>query len=150
MAILDLNTIEQLHGRIQMCRVCWEAEQASLLKAKIENHTWVKKTSTKKLQTAIDEVVFMLPQYLLEYTFSNSFIRALTHKKKKNTSGYVHLWTHLYWIYNHRCSECEDTHSIGWVSVLVSRLDVNAHAHVAIRFRDSVSDPEFDKWGTLF
>lgn len=42
-------------------------------------------------------------------------------------------------------SMLKDTHSIHLVSVLVSCLDVNAHTHVAIRFRDSVRDPEFDK-----
>lgn len=58
---------------------------------------------------------------------------------------YIYEHICIEFMHNHRCRESEDTHSIGWVSVLVSRLDVNAHAHVAIRFRDSVRDPEVDK-----
>lgn len=50
------------------------------------------------------------------------------------------------YIYEHVCiGSMHRAQSFRLVSVLVSRLDVNAHAHVAIRFRDSVRDPEFDK-----
>ncbi len=68
----------------------------------------------KKLQTAIDEVIFMPPQYLLECTSSNSFIRTLPHKKKKKKNQDMYIYEHICieFMHNHKCSECEDTHSI--------------------------------------
>lgn len=87
----------------------------------------------------------MQPQYLVEYT---SVIASSGHyyiQKRLFQDMYIYEHICIGFMHNPRCSEFEDTHSIGWVSVLASRLDVNAHTHVAIRFRDSVRDPEFDK-----
>ncbi len=96
---------------IQMCRACWEAKQATLLKAEPETQ----EDQHKKLLTVIDDGHVSHTYGTSVFGgihFNNIFIRTLLHKKRLFQVMYIYEHICIGFMHNHRCSEFEDTHTL--------------------------------------